>query len=398
MKSAYAISVLIFVGTAFVQAATDSSTGSAGSASASSTASAESGAAAPKSTAAPASSQASASSVIPTGISSGCSAFLTGLNSNAEFSACIAPLLTATTAFAPTANNASLTPAALVSTLDTFCSATRCSKTFLRQTLSNFSTACMPDMTGSDANTDVVNTFDIMYVMEPLTDALCTQSNGTYCVLQAPSNSTSTSTSSSSGAAASGVANAAANFVVTDSTLENGNDQEITNAAISLFNKNGVIAKSTPSPSVKRRAAASNSTSSVTSTPDQSVIQYAPDTQVFRESNVMYLYTTPSLSSASLCTMCTQAILTAYAVWEAATPYPIGLSKSPILGGQAALWTSASAKCGPTFMSNVQAAVGPVVHGVAGALAGGSGAMGFTVPMGGIITMLLVAVSAIFAL
>ncbi|KAG9015150.1 hypothetical protein FRB94_004269 [Tulasnella sp. JGI-2019a] len=401
MKSFYVLSALTFVGSAFAGPAsvTLSSTASSAAPSTSAAGSSTGKSATVKSSAAAANSTsatASTSDVIPTGISANCTAYLNTLNADPTFESCTAPLLDATSAFAPDANNDALSTSTLVSTLDTLCAASGCKDTFIRTQLTSFYQACKSELL--DANAAVLDTYDILYIMQPLTAALCTKDSGTYCVLKAPSNATSTAASASSSSPASAVANAAANYV--SSGDGSGSDLDITNNAIQTFKSGGLA--STPAPSVKRRspAASTNSTqSSSTSSSGQSVIQYAPDTATYRESNVMYLFTTPSLSAASLCTTCTQAILTVYAKWEAATPYGCGLSKSPMLGGQAELWTAASAKCGSTWMSKVQGAVGPVVHGVSGALEGGSQAtVSFTAMKGGVLALVAVAVSAMFTL
>lgn len=89
---------------------------------------------------------------------------------------------------------------------------------------------------------------------------------------------------------------------------------------------------------------------------DQTV--YAPDTADYRNNGVMYLGILPSLSAKSLCTTCTQEVLSAYAQWEATVPYATGLSNSPMLGGQGDLWTQTKKTCGDSFMNVVTSSVG----------------------------------------
>lgn len=89
---------------------------------------------------------------------------------------------------------------------------------------------------------------------------------------------------------------------------------------------------------------------------DQDV--YAPDTAAYRNSGIMYLGTLPSLSADSLCTTCTQNVLSSYAKWEATVPYAMGLSNSPMLGDQGDLWTQTKKKCGDSFMNVVTSSVG----------------------------------------
>jgi len=48
----------------------------------------------------------------------------------------------------------------------------------------------------------------------------------------------------------------------------------------------------------------------------------------------------------------------AYVTWEAATPYCYGLSQSPLLGSQSALWNAFSSKCGASFLTAITADAG----------------------------------------
>lgn len=212
--------------------------------------------------------------------------------------------------------------------------------------------------------------------MNPLQKALCTKDEDTYCVLKAPSSNSTTTTVTNST-----IANNAENFVAA------GSDSDIIDGAIQSFEKNGAV--TTSSNSLGRRA---------TTTTSQTTLQYAPDTQVWGESGVMYLFTVPSLSAASLCTKCTGEILAAYAPWEANTPYGPGLSQSPMLGGQAELWSAASSKCGAAFVQTAQANVGPGVHpGVGSSLSGGLATVSLNLG-GGFVALMAVSLSVLFAL
>jgi len=382
MKTSYALYALAIVGSTFAQTSSTtaygtsqaesstvagSTTSSSGSAKASGTASAKSSSQTP----------AAASAAIPTGISSTCQTFLDGLDTDPQLAACTTPLLTATDAFAPTANNASITTQTLTSTLDTLCSSTPCSDTYIRTQLVNFGNACEQELSGSNPNAAVQDTYDILYVMIPLQQALCTKdTDGSYCATKAPSDSTSTSNSSAS--TPSGLPNVANNYVT-------GSDAAITSDNVATFLKNGLV--TTPTSGLARRAASD----------DQTVVQYAPNTQVYRDTGVVYLFSVPSLSAASLCTTCTQNILTVYAAWESKTNYGMGLSKSPILGNQAQLWQATSQKCGAAFVSQVQGNVGPVVHGAGGSLLGSQATAAFKLH-DGIWTLVLVAFGVVFAL
>lgn len=217
--------------------------------------------------------------------------------------------------------------------MDTLCSSSGCPDTYIRSQLVTFYAACGAELAGSNPNDAVKDTYDILYIMNPLKKAICSKDSGTYCVLKAPSNSSAPIQSSS----------VSAGLAVANNFVSSSSDADIVSGAIAAFEKSGVISTT---PKVGRRAEA------------QSVVQYAPDTQVYRDNGVMYLYTLPNLSSASLCTNCTQQVLAAYAGWESAVPYASGLSNSPMLGTQAQLWTQVSAKCGSVFVQKVTAASG----------------------------------------
>ena len=51
-----------------------------------------------------------------------------------------------------------------------------------------------------------------------------------------------------------------------------------------------------------------------------------------------YLFMTTNTTDAELCTHCTAEVVGAYIAFEDATPYALGLPRSPILSGQVKLW------------------------------------------------------------
>ncbi|KIO26770.1 hypothetical protein M407DRAFT_23966 [Tulasnella calospora MUT 4182] len=299
-----------------------------------------------------------ASYKIPSGISSNCSKFLQALDEDSTFATCTKSLLKATSNFSP-GSSADQNQDTLISTLNTLCSAQGCSDTYVRTQLTNFAAACPAELDPSTGNKAVRDAYDILYIMQPFQDSICTKDNGTYCVLKTPSKSSTSSSSSND--------NTGANINVVD----NATDADTVNDAIDEFYSKGVD-------SLTRRKRA-----------EQTV--YAPDTETYRDSGVMYLYTLPSLSADSLCTTCTQKVLAAYASWEATVPYAAGLSNSPMLGGQGDLWTQTKKKCGDSFMNVVTSSVGTANAekvnagtqvGVSGAVAGVFAvAMGFFVAL-----------------
>lgn len=199
-------------------------------------------------------------------------------------------MLEATQAFAP--GSSSSTPSA--SNLATICAATACPDTTLRSILTSFAGAC-PDEITSDSS--VITLYDIIYLLSPMTTALCSKGDsGSYCALSA------TTTSSSSSAAASVVAAAAdtQKYISNDGTL--------------------------------------NSTT-------------------FTTDNVPFMFLQSGLAS-SQCTACTRNIMTSYINWESNCPYAPSLSNSVLLNGQTKLYNAITGVCGTSFLSGVVQAAG----------------------------------------
>jgi hypothetical protein len=206
---------------------------------------------------------AGSSNPIPSGISSACTTYLQNLNTNTQLASCTAPLLKATNAFSPNANSTSQTQTKLVSTLDTLCAASGCSDTFVHSLLTNFYAACKADLT---SNTSLKDTYDILYIMNPLSNALCCKDGDTYCVIKAAQTMSSSD-------------NAAGTDTGDDSTTQNADvvtpqtDAEALKAAVDAFNQDG----NTVSGIGKR------------GTSGQSTLKYAPNTQTYRDNGVPYL-------------------------------------------------------------------------------------------------------------
>lgn len=50
--------------------------------------------------------------------------------------------------------------------------------------------------------------------------------------------------------------------------------------------------------------------------------------------------------------------MVAYIKWESKQPYALGLSQSPILGGQSALWNAINSTCGAAYVNAITSEVG----------------------------------------
>ncbi|VDB90018.1 unnamed protein product [Peniophora sp. CBMAI 1063] len=129
------------------------------------------------------------SPLVPSGISDGCSTFLTSLNTDGTLTSCLSSINSATSAFGPTATS-SADASAVTSALAQLCSSTSCQASDLQTALTNFRSACSAELVGASTNKDTIAIYDSLYMINPLKTALCAKSDNAYCV-------TSLSTSSS---------------------------------------------------------------------------------------------------------------------------------------------------------------------------------------------------------
>lgn len=120
---------------------------------------------------------------------------------------------------------------------------------------------------------------------------------------------------------------------------------------------------------------------------------------MYQGTSLPYLFIDPTAAKDVVCTSCTKSILSAYTTFEMSTPYARGLSKSPILGGQQAVWQGVLDTCGGSFFAasgtgNAASSGNGAPNMGAGAL-GTSGASSTTAPVA---LLALVAGSLLLAL
>jgi hypothetical protein len=236
------------------------------------------------------------SSVIPSGISDGCSKFLTDLNSDKSLATCLSSLTTATSDYQPGSDALKNPSAAKIGTsLSSLCSSSvtaNCPESLIRSKITNFYSACGAELT-SNPNNDVIEIYDTIYAISPLTTAACSKDDsGNYCVTQAQ------------------------------------------------------LPASSPSSADIQQVLAS---------PDHTI-----NATTYSTYNIPFFFLQPSLPSDKLCNVCTRNIMTSYMNFEAKVPYAPGLAKSVLLRNQPELYTSIQTTCGSTFLSGagVQAAGG----------------------------------------
>ncbi|KAI0742930.1 hypothetical protein C8Q80DRAFT_1108576 [Daedaleopsis nitida] len=259
-------------------------------------------------------------SLIPTGISTSCSTFLTKFNSDTSLTSCTSALITATGAFAPSTNataSTSASAAQVKTALTSVCAATTCPDSTIRSKLADFYEACSDEL--KSANKDVVTTYDVLYALTPLKNAICAKDDSNnYCV-----NSIASTTSQSSG-------------------------------VLSTIAKYVSLPMSASS-AVSRRADAA-----------QVVASIAPNATTFADNNLLFLMLQPDLSSDKLCQTCTRNILTSYISFESSSPYAPGLASSVLLAGQSKLYQAITDTCGSNFLNGGVAAAAGLSGGVLG--------------------------------
>lgn len=263
-----------------------------------------------------------ASSLIPDGISADCKTFMNNLNTNSDLMTCTQKLVEATANYGPGGN---ATSASVSSALANICSSsTACDESKVRSVLSNFGSSCTAELTSNNKNAVVLRTYDVLYALIPMRNAVCSKDDsGKWCVTQ---------TSSSSPASASGSIALANNAVDTGKKVDAAAIQEYlwTTDASALSKRDDAV---------------------------------YPNTTTFANNNVPFLTIQKSGSYAQLCTTCTRNVLTAYIDFESELPYQPGMSSSPLLKGQMDLYNGVKSTCGPSFLSGAVQAAGSLSDG-----------------------------------
>ena len=179
----------------------------------------------------------------------------------------------------------------------------------------------------TNPNADVLRTYDVMYALLPLQQAVCTKdSNGKYCVTEITNPS---STSDSSGQV--------------DAAVIGSSSPDISSVKQYLWSQT----------SYTKRATAQT-------------VAMIPNVTTFRQSNLLFFFLTPQTASATLCTTCTRNMLMSYFDFEQSVPYAPGLGNSPLMGGQLDLYNHVASACGKTFLGGAVEAAGSISSGLVG--------------------------------
>jgi len=238
--------------------------------------------------------------------------------------------------------------------------------------LSSFYSSCQSELTSKDHyNSQVRELYDILYVVNPLQGAVCAidSANQEYCVNEiiAAEKANSTARSASASASASGVAN---NTMIANLAVVGGL------SPASFAAENLYITIATGASSLSKRVINMISSRQVQTQSIATII--TPNATTYRNTNLPFLFLDPAMSSKALCTPCTREVMVAYIKWESRQPYALGLSQSPILGGQSALWAAINSTCGAAYVNAITSEVGSFTSQTGST----GGAMGMAIPSG----------------
>lgn len=247
---------------------------------------------------------------------------MTNLDSDPQILSCTKAFISTVTNFGVGSDSGTVSTSTVTSALNSLSSSlSACSESVIRSKLTDFYSACSNELISSP-NSDVIRAYDVLYVLLPFSQAVCTKDDsGNYCVLEVGSNSTKTLLSGSP-------------------------------------NSPPADDLSSPLPSGNSRRG------------QESVV--IPNVSQFRSLNLVFLGISSSLASDQLCKPCTRNVLNQYIQFMSAIPYAPGIANSPLMGGETDLYNAVQQKCGAPFLSgSVQAAggiSGDVLHGGAAGL------------------------------
>lgn len=255
--------------------------------------------------------------LIPSNISGDCSKYMAKLDSDPQILSCTKAFTNAAANFGVGSNSGNASASAVNSALNNLCpSLSACPQSVIRSQLTDFYAACSIELTSSP-NSDVIRAYDVLYVLYPLSKAVCTKADdGKYCVLEVGS----TSSTGKNLLASSGSVSSSADGLWLPVTSGNS-----------------------------RRG-------------EQQVI--IPNLEQFKSENVVFLGIQPSLPAEELCLPCTRNVLNEYIQFISSLPYAPGITNSPLMGGETDLYEAVQEKCGAPFLSGSVQAAGGISGGI----------------------------------
>jgi len=245
---------------------------------------------------------------------------LAKLDSDPQILSCTKAFTNAAANFGAGSNSGDASASAVNSALNTLCpSLSACSQSVIRGQLIDFYAAC-PSELSTSLNDDVVRAYDVLYVLYPLSKAVCTKDDsGSYCVFKTGSTTNTTK------------------------NLLASSGSTVSSPADDLW---------LPFTSKKSRRG------------EQQVI--IPNLEQFKKENLAFLGIQSSLSADKLCLPCTRNVLNEYIQFTSSLPYAPGVANSPLMGGESELYKAVQEKCGAPFLSGSVQAAGGISGGILG--------------------------------
>lgn len=295
---------------------------------------------------------------IPKSISSSCQAYLARLNSNTKVQACTAPLLNATASLAA-GGFQSIKPDQLKSAFDGICAPNSgCEPALIHNILGHLAGNCSQEL--SQGETSVRTIYDVLYILTPYRVAMCAKDPSTkqYC------------SSVIASAVVNGTVSKKADKTKVMSPSDFGAMVSSVLSTDKLITQGGTHPVNTSSSLQRRQPASSddfghaffasaNATTNTTAAQGDDLSPvYHPNANTYASTNMAFLFLSPDLPEAALCTPCTQSVLAAYIGFEESNPHIGGLSASAYLSGQIKLWKGVKERCGAKFVEVIETDAG----------------------------------------
>jgi len=254
-------------------------------------------------------------SPVPSGLSSQCLAFIDSFDTDSSLTACSRSLIEATQGFGPGQGASSEN---VTSAIEDICNgpvSSACPDELIRSTLANFYSACSTELT-SAPNQQIRDLYDVLYVITPFKQAICSKDDSGNPCIHGGSNSSSNNTA-----------------------LPSQSSFDQIQKSLSYVPSNGT---------------------SLSSQGEDAVLA---NLTTFHTNNIVFLFRNGSWDESDLCTTCTRTILTNYFNYESDSLYASGLSNSQLLGGQDLLVGAIQQKCGVNFLNGAVQAAGGIKSG-----------------------------------
>jgi hypothetical protein len=214
--------------------------------------------------------------------------------------------------------------------------------------LADFYTACSTEL--GNGNQPVIDIYDVLYLIVPLKNAVCSKNNGAYCATTM-THSSSSNNSGSSSAPAQGNDSAAAS--PSDTNAPASSQPAASSSAAPSGSASGSASSSAPSASATHAKRAANIVPRGEGD-QQTIDTFAPHAASYNNNGLPYLFLTPNITDqAQLCSPCTSKVIGSYISFESITPYAIGIANSPTLSGQVTLWNHIKEVCPTDFTSGL---------------------------------------------